>query len=139
MPPRSVAKSLDYDLSAQEKSGFAAKHGSPSDESDPMLKWLFIVLAYLCVNMVVWIMVSPASWLIERSSFHREVILPFLRENGNFRVVPEVIVTKYKGHSLVQFTHMVPGALWAGMIPFQVHPTWRKNHRKAHRVMGYLL
>jgi hypothetical protein len=48
------------------------------------------------------------------------------------------IAMKYKGHSLVQFTHNFPGVIWAAAIPFQLHPTLRKKYRKLHRIIGYL-
>ena len=105
---------------------------------DPVLKWLYIILCYLCISMVVWIMISPASWLLERSTWHQEVLLPFLRANGSFRAIPEAVVTKYQGHTLVQFTHIVPAAIWATIVPFQLHPTWRNRHRKLHRILGYI-
>jgi len=109
-----------------------------ADEHDPILKLMYIVTCYLCINMFSWIMFAPASWLIGRSSFHREVVLPFLASIGGFRVVPEEIVTKYQGHSLIHFTHIVPGAIWAAVIPFQLHQKWRMKHRKLHRIFGYL-
>ena len=109
-----------------------------ADNYDPVLKWLYIALCYLCFNMVSWIMVTPASWLISRSTWHREVLIPWIRQNGGFRVVPEAVITKYQGHTLVQFTHIVPAAIWAAIVPFQLHPTWRHRHRKLHRILGYV-
>mmetsp|Transcript_42456 Transcript_42456/g.63006 ORF Transcript_42456/g.63006 Transcript_42456/m.63006 type:complete len:303 (-) Transcript_42456:121-1029(-) len=32
---------------------------------------------------------------------------------------------------------LLPGAVWAALIPFQVHPTVRKTHPKAHKAMGF--
>lgn len=105
---------------------------------DPVLKWLYLVLCYLCISMVFWILVSPASWLISRSAWHREVLIPFIRLKGGFRVIPEAVITKYQGHTLVHFTHIVPAAMWAAIVPWQLHPSWRHRHRKLHRILGYI-
>ena len=107
-------------------------------EYDPVLRRLYIATTYFCFSMVGWIMLLPASWLIGRSRLHREVILPYLeKQTPFFLVVPSSIVSKYQGHSLVHFTHLVPSAIWAAIIPFQLHPTWRQNNRKLHRILGY--
>ena len=160
MPPYTTSSfptsGMDFDCATQAKAGVGVpiveqqtsssnSHNDTKERrtaetsSDPVLKWMYVVTTYLCVGMVVQILVAPASWLLERSSWHQEVMMPFLRKKLFFRLVPEVILSKYQGHTLVQFTHVVPGAFWAGIIPFQLHSTWRKSHRKAHRFMGYLL
>ncbi|CAB9519574.1 expressed unknown protein [Seminavis robusta] len=82
--------------------------------------------------------VDEASWLFSRSQFHREVTLPWLDRMGFFWILPYSLMTKFEGHAFVEFTHILPGALWVALIPFQLHPTWRNNHRQLHRILGYL-
>lgn len=45
--------------------------------------------------------------------------------------------SKYSGQYLVQFTHILPAAVWSLAIIFQLHPGFRKKHRQWHRRMGY--
>lgn len=113
---------------------------SPSQpEYDPIMKGVHIATACLSFSMVVWIMFVPASWLIGRSWFHREVVLPYLeRQNFFFVAAATSTITKFQDHSLVHFTHLIPSAIWSGIVPFQLHPTWRNQNRKLHRVLGYL-
>ena len=100
---------------------------------EAMLRMLFSFLCFLSVMMVVWILYFPGSWLIGRSQFHDDLIMPAL----DGKVIPVEIVTKYEGHNLVQLTHILPGAIWAGAIPFQLNPSFRKRHPVAHRRIGY--
>jgi Predicted membrane protein (DUF2306) len=109
-----------------------------TEKNDPFLAGVYCVVTYLCIMMIVWVLLAPGSALLERSSYHREVLIPLLEDMGIFRVVAKHTVTKYQGHSLVQFTHILPAAVWSACIPFQLHPTWRNQHRSAHRRMGYL-
>jgi hypothetical protein len=98
------------------------------------LKWIYIWTTTLCVFMVFWILLVPGSWLIGRSQFHNNLVLPHLFN----AITPPEIITKYQGHTLVQVTHILPGAVWAGLIPFQLHRTFRSHYRTVHRRMGYL-
>ncbi|CAB9523069.1 expressed unknown protein [Seminavis robusta] len=116
----------------------APKTVSYHEKDDPVLAGVYLLVCYLCFGMVGWILVAPASWLFEYSSFHQNVLLPFWEEIGIFRVVPAHTVTKYKGQTLAKLTHIIPAAIWAGIVPFQLHPTWRNRHRSLHRRMGYL-
>jgi hypothetical protein len=85
--------------------------------------------------MVFWILILPGSWLMGRSKLHDDILLDAFGVHG---VAPHEIVTKYQGHTLVQLTHILPAALWAGVIPFQLHPTFRRNNPKIHRRLGYM-
>jgi len=105
---------------------------------DPVLQWMYVGLCYLCFCMCVWILVAPASWLISRSRWHQEVMLPFMRRMDSFRVTPEHVITKYQVHGIVHFTHIAPAAIWSAIAPFQLHPNWRDRHRTLHRLLGYL-
>jgi len=106
--------------------------------TDPALKLIYSIVLFLCICMLTWILIAPASWLIERSSFHQNVLFPYLQSHGAFRVVPKEVVTKYQGHSLIHFTHILPGALWSAILPFQLNPVWREQHPKMHRLLGYV-
>lgn len=105
---------------------------------DPFLKGLYILVVYLCVGMFIWIVFLPASWLVSRSQYHREVMVPFLDRMGFFWILPRVTVTKFQGHPLAEFTHILPGAAWVALIPFQLHPGMRRNYPQWHRRLGYL-
>ena len=52
--------------------------------------------------------------------------------------VPVHILTKYAGHTAVHLTHVLPGAIWAGLVPFQLHPTLRQRRPRLHRIAGYI-
>lgn len=105
---------------------------------DTPLLILYLTLCWLCIIMFAWILIAPASWLIDKSTFHRETLIPFLESKGFFRTVPSSIVTKYQSHTAVHITHLLPGALWMAIAPFQLHPTWRNHNRQQHRILGYL-
>ena len=106
--------------------------------NDPILRSLYFLLVYLCIGMFIWIIFLPASWLVSRSQYHREVVLPFLDRIHFFWILPRVTVTKFQGHLLAEFTHILPGAAWVALIPFQLHPSMRRKYPKAHRWLGYL-
>jgi uncharacterized membrane protein len=128
--------------STEEQEADLPKIKSPptysKEKNDPFLACVYCFVTYLCIMMVVWILWAPGSAMLERSSYHREILIPLLEDMGIFRVAAKHTVTKYQGHSLVQFTHILPAAVWSACIPFQLHPTWRIQHRSAHRGMGYL-
>jgi hypothetical protein len=84
--------------------------------------------------MVVWILFAPGSWLIGRSKLHDDYLTHLGDSNS---VVPPETLTKYAGHTAVHLTHTLPGALWAGLIPFQLHPTFRSRWPRLHRLFGY--
>ena len=101
------------------------------------LKSLYILTSFLSLFMVAWIVVFPSSWLMGRSEFHDHVINEKMVKTYDGTSVSPRTVTKYAGHNLVQFTHIAPGAIWAGAIPFQLHPNFRRQHRLAHKMVGY--
>lgn len=37
-----------------------------------------------------------------------------------------------------RFMHILPGGLWSVIAPLQLNPTFRRNHRTAHRRLGRL-
>jgi hypothetical protein len=117
----------------QVKSGFSLP--TQGVRSRDVLKYLYISTSALCAFMVVWILFAPASWLGGRSKLHDDMILKHTNADS---LVPPEIVTKYAGHSAVHITHTLPGAIWAGLIPFQLHPVFRKTRPRLHRIFGYV-
>ena len=100
-----------------------------------VLRFLYFAVTALCIMMVIWILLLPGSWLIGRAKWHDDLVLQASFEGA---VVPIEIMTKYQGHTLVHVTHILPGAVWAGIIPFQLHPDVRRRNPKIHRFLGYL-
>ena len=98
---------------------------------------LYALTTFLCLFMVAWIGVFPSSWLMGRSDWHDRIINKTMVETYDGTSVSPRTVTKYAGHSLVQFTHIAPGAIWAGAIPLQLHPNVRGKYRWAHKITGY--
>ena len=111
--------------------------GSGSTNNANTLRALYIFTTFLCLLMVAWIGIFPSSWLMGRSDWHDRIINETLVNPYDGTSVSPRTVTKYAGHGLVQFTHIVPGAIWAGAIPFQLHSTFRRQHRWAHKMTGY--
>jgi hypothetical protein len=103
--------------------------------NEQVLKYIYLYTTGLCIMMVVWILFLPGSWLTGRSELHDAIVLQVIGEHG---VTPHAIVTKYEGHTLVHLTHILPAALWAGVVPFQLNPTFRRNNPKIHRRLGYM-
>jgi hypothetical protein len=104
-----------------------------SDEQ--ILKYIYLCTTGLCIMMVFWILLLPGSWLMGRSKLHDDILLDVLSKHS---VTPHEILTKYQGHTLVHLTHILPAALWAGVVPFQLYPTFRRNNPKIHRRLGYM-
>lgn len=102
-----------------------------------ILKVLYCVTTFFSLYMVAWIVIFPSSWLMGRSDLHDHIVSEAFIKTYDGTQVPPGTVTKYAGHSLIQFTHILPGAVWAGAIPFQLHPTMRQRYRKVHKASGY--
>jgi len=92
--------------------------------------------------MVMWILVFPATWKLGHFKTHDKLIqtnyVERYERGGRGGVVPPEIVTKYRGHSAVQFSHNLPSAFWAIAMPFQLHPGIRSKYRRVHRIVGYV-
>eukprot|EP00980_Cylindrotheca_fusiformis_P021316 scaffold8211_cov117-Cylindrotheca_fusiformis.AAC.12 len=103
-----------------------------------MNKLLFLFVAFLCGFMVFWIMVFPSSWLLGLSKRQDNLVHYYLVKDykGGGEISPKTI-TKYAGHPAIQLSHILPAALWAASIPFQIHPDFRKTYKTAHRRIGY--
>lgn len=125
---------------SKENDGISIKKTSSFSTTGVILKGLYVILSYLCVMMVLWILVLPASWKMGHSETHDRFIREemFHESKRDEMPVPIETITKYAGHSAVQFSHILPGAFWAGAIPFQLNPYVRKHYRTVHRRMGYI-
>jgi len=97
---------------------------------------LYVTVTALCGMMVVWILVNPGTAYLGNWEGHDALVEKTWRER--VMPVPLNLVLKYKGHRAVQFTHVLPAALWAMLVPLQLHPSVRKNYRTLHRRTGYL-
>uniref|UniRef100_A0A7S0AU35 Uncharacterized protein n=1 Tax=Minutocellus polymorphus TaxID=265543 RepID=A0A7S0AU35_9STRA len=113
------------------------KNNAKTNSSAKALRALYILTTFLSLFMVGWIVVFPSSWLMGRSEFHDHIISETLVKKYDGTSVSPRTVTKYAGHSLVQFTHIAPGAIWAAAIPLQLHPKLRRQYRLAHKMIGY--
>lgn len=105
--------------------------------SQQVLKAIYVATCASCAFMVVWILIFPSSWLVGHSEFHTYVIHKTIVEPYDGTSISPRVVTKYGGHPAIQFSHILPGALWAAAIPFQIHPGFRKSYKKLHRQIGY--
>ena len=99
-------------------------------------------VSFLCLVMVVWILIFPSSLWYEHSPTHQRLLRTWFHSvSGNYKgeigAASSELITKYTGQYLVQLTHILPGAIWAALIPFQLNTGFRKNHRTFHRYVGY--
>jgi uncharacterized membrane protein len=91
--------------------------------------------------MIIWILVLPSSALQDyhgpfASSLEKMRSITTTENEYNF--LPLNLITKYKGHIAVHLTHTLPAAIWAAIIPFQIHPGIRRSNRYLHRILGYI-
>ncbi|CAJ1960316.1 unnamed protein product [Cylindrotheca closterium] len=105
--------------------------------SRSILKWIYLLATFLSLFMVGWILVYPSSWLMGHSEQHDDWINKTLVEPYDGTQIHPKVVTKYKGHPDVQFTHTLPAAIWSAAIPFQLHEGFRKTYKTSHRRAGY--
>lgn len=101
------------------------------------LSYVFVLI--LCLVMVVWILIFPSSVWYEHSPTHQKLLHTWFHSVSGNRAgaASSELISKYTGQYLVQVTHILPGAIWAAMIPFQLNTKFRKNHRTLHRYTGY--
>lgn len=135
---KSIGAAANSALSTDSESSFrAATSKTVKDNEISILKVLYVVATFLSIFMVAWIVIFPSSWLMGQSDLHDHIVNEVFVKTYDGTQVPPGTITKYAGHSLIQFTHILPGAIWAGAIPFQLHPTARRKYRKFHRITGY--
>ena len=112
----------------------AGRHPFQS-QHDPALCALYVATSFLCLSMVLWILLFPASSFQEDSEWRRVL---FAKVNPPGSVLFPEGITKYQHETLVQWTHILPGAIWAAVVPIQLHPAIRLQYRTLHRTLGYL-
>lgn len=100
------------------------------------LKWLYVATTGLSIFMVFWILIFPSSYLIGRWELHDRILFGSLKQGDT--LAPPELTLKYQGHTAVHLTHFLPGAVWAGIIPFQIHDGFRRQNPKMHRILGML-
>lgn len=102
--------------------------------------FLYTIVSLLCIMMVFWILLIPGTWLIGRSKLHDEFLIPMMKSSKMNVVSLDAVLIKYAGHTLIQCTHVLPAAIWAAIIPFQLHPKFRSEpkYKKYHKPLGYL-
>ncbi len=100
--------------------------------------------------MLIWILILPSSAFQDIQNDNNNSLFfiinhPVIQNLRNERFInshrpflPDKLISKYVGHPAVIYTHTLPAAVWAAIIPIQLHPTIRKNYRTLHRVLGYL-
>jgi hypothetical protein len=102
----------------------------------------YVFVSFFCLVMVVWILIYPSSLWYEHSQTHQRLLRTWFhsasgKHKGEVGAASSELITKYTGQYLVQLTHILPGAFWAAMIPFQLNTNFRKKHRTLHRYIGY--
>ena len=99
----------------------------------------YVFVSILCFVMVVWILIFPSSVWYEHSPTHQKLLHSWFHSASGNRAgaASSELISKYTGQYLVQITHILPGAIWAAIIPFQLNTKFRKNHRTLHRYTGY--
>lgn len=106
-------------------------------DKSPVLVAIYRFTTLLCIFIVLWILFLPGSAIYPYSAWHqRTVPLIFFQPHS---VTPPDIITKYQQAPLVQALHIVPGAVWAILVPPQMHSQVRKYYRFGHKVGGYML
>jgi hypothetical protein len=85
------------------------------------------------VYMVFWILIFPASAFHEHSAWRRQLFGTVVHADSS---TPPELTTKYAGHYLVHATHILPSAIWATLIPLQLHPGIRHRFPTLHRWSG---
>jgi hypothetical protein len=83
--------------------------------------------------MVFWILIFPATAFHEHSAWRRQLFGAVVHADSS---TPPELTTKYAGHYLVHATHILPSAIWAALIPLQLHPGIRRRYPTVHRWSG---
>lgn len=103
---------------------------------------MYLGVSVLGAYMVAWVLILPGSWMIGNVPRHEAAIRKLWDQgmfNGTMAMpTPANLIFKYKGHSAVQFLHVLPSVLWSGALPLQLNPYFRKQHPKLHRATGYV-
>ena len=116
------------------------------------LVWLARVATFFSCAMLFWVFFLPGSCSpFAARTRARETHASFLTTAG--RIVPKTLITKYaveekNGGRLACVTHVLPGAAWSALAPFQLGAFFfpkglkaiaSRRVRLAHRVAGFVL
>ena len=116
------------------------------------LVWLARVATFASCAMLFWVAFLPGSCSpFAARTRARETHASFLTTAG--RIVPKTLITKYaveekNGGRLACVTHVLPGAAWSALAPFQLGAFFfpkglkaiaSRRVRLAHRVAGFVL
>jgi len=107
---------------------------SKSMTSEKVLKVLYILVACLCMMMINWVFLFPATWALGLSEGHKNRLEAFTKIQS---IVPPSLLMKYEGHPDIQLGHTLMSGFWSMCVPFQIHEGLRKKYRTAHRWVGY--
>lgn len=131
--------------SIQSTAGKAAN----AEEKDIVLRSLYGGACVLSVFQLGWFSLKyaltprlamglvPAAALpqIEQSISAAMATAGFMSKEGGL-VFARGFITKYHNQKFVGLTHVLVSPLWMAIIPLQLHPDFRKNHKHLHRVLG---
>ena len=109
----------------------------PFGSTQQQLRVLYIVASFLSLFMAFWILVIPSTFLVGRWELHDRLLYNSQGFRSEDYIASPELSFKYKGHTAVHLTHLLPGAVWALAIPFQLHRRFRKDHPRLHRRIGY--
>lgn len=104
---------------------------------------MYVLVTLLCTMMICWILIFPSSLWYEHSPIHQRILHKALNGSGTIGnkyshgSVSSDLITKYQGQYMVQMTHILPGAIWAVLVPFQLNTPFRKKYPFLHRYLGY--
>jgi len=97
---------------------------------------LFSAVVALCAMMQVWIFIFPATALTTIHPGNK--YMAALTSESLLLPIPISLVTKYAAYPSARLLHTFPCALWATLLPLQLHPWLRSAHPAWHRRLGYL-
>mmetsp|Transcript_46083 Transcript_46083/g.109888 ORF Transcript_46083/g.109888 Transcript_46083/m.109888 type:complete len:348 (-) Transcript_46083:88-1131(-) len=109
-----------------------------------ILRVLYIITTLLCLQMVFWVLVLPATWKQGTVKGWEEVSRkaqtapdPFgVSADNKIKFVPDENYNKYGPFPIVRILHNFPGLIWAGCIPINLHPGLRTSYPTLHRYAG---
>jgi len=105
----------------------------------PTLTVLYVGVSAMALFMASWVLFAPSSWLVGNSSLHDQLLSQYWDTPHDVpKMTPKNLIFKYAKHRVVQFTHVLPSAVWSLAVPLQLYPGLRKSYPRLHRVSGYM-
>ena len=152
----------EEDLHTTSTATKGSNNSNQDHDDSKFYKYYYHTICSLCIFMLFWILVIPSSALQDLYP-HLPPQLLQMRHAMNkpqHDFLPRDLTQKFKGHYAVHFTHTLPAAAWAGIIPLQLHPTnflrlYKKTTKQGqgqgqgqgriqvknvarHRILGYI-